>query len=352
MQFVDALDRTRPDALRPRPVRGRRHRRGGRVRPHGRQACGDAAAPRARLRQRVGQSPQRHARPVRRSSTSSATTRCTTRPTTRRCRPTWRAPPPRSATSSASDRSAAEIGADGAETLAAAMSAPGRVATLIAPSDTGWDEGGVVAEPIKPQGAGRSSRARWTPRSRRSASAARRLIIAGGSVLEDAELTALLAGIARAHRVPPSSRRRPTGGSTVARPGRTSARSRSLWIWRWSCWRTLRHAILIEARQPVAFFAYPGKPSCCCRTPAAALTLADLHEDGPAAVRALADRVGAKPPVDGRRAAAGDAAGARHCRYQALGGDRGGAAGERHRVGRGRHRPVATSTTPRRVRRR
>ena len=47
------------DARRPRAVRRRRDRRGRRVRPHGRQARGDAAAPRPRSRQRPREPAQR-----------------------------------------------------------------------------------------------------------------------------------------------------------------------------------------------------------------------------------------------------------------------------------------------------
>jgi hypothetical protein len=50
------------DALRARPVRGRSHRRGRRLRPHGRQTGGDAAALRARHGQRPRQHAQRQAR--------------------------------------------------------------------------------------------------------------------------------------------------------------------------------------------------------------------------------------------------------------------------------------------------
>ena len=40
--------------------------------------------------------------------------------------------------------SAADVGADGAQAVGAASEAPGRIATLILPSDTAWTEGGSV----------------------------------------------------------------------------------------------------------------------------------------------------------------------------------------------------------------
>ena len=40
------------------------------------------------------------------------------------------------------------VGADAAAAVQAAKIAPGQIATLILPSDTSWNEGGVVAEAL------------------------------------------------------------------------------------------------------------------------------------------------------------------------------------------------------------
>ena len=45
---------------------------------------------------------------------------------------------------------AATVGADAAQAVQAAMTAPGQIATLILPSDASWDEGGVVAAKLTP----------------------------------------------------------------------------------------------------------------------------------------------------------------------------------------------------------
>ena len=42
----------------------------------------------------------------------------------------------------------ATVGADAAAAVQAARTPPGQIATLILPSDTSWNEGGVVAEPL------------------------------------------------------------------------------------------------------------------------------------------------------------------------------------------------------------
>ncbi|MEM9141076.1 MAG: acetolactate synthase large subunit, partial [Pseudomonadota bacterium] len=44
--------------------------------------------------------------------------------------------------------SSADVGRDGAEAVAAAMVAPGQIASLILPGDTAWTEGGAVAEAL------------------------------------------------------------------------------------------------------------------------------------------------------------------------------------------------------------
>jgi acetolactate synthase-1/2/3 large subunit len=47
--------------------------------------------------------------------------------------------------------------------------------------------------------------------------------------------------------------------------------------------------VLVGAKPPVAFFAYPGKPSWCLPEGCEILHLAHEHEDGPGALAALAD---------------------------------------------------------------
>ena len=57
--------------------------------------------------------------------------------------------------------SASDVGADAAKAVQAANLAPGQVATLMLPSDTAWNTGGNVAEPLAPQPR-RSTRLFWT----------------------------------------------------------------------------------------------------------------------------------------------------------------------------------------------
>ena len=184
------------------------------------------------------------------------------------------------------------IAHDAMEGLAVATGHPGRIATLIAPADIGWQPGGVVAPPVQPQGA----RA-LDPQLVKSAVAALgpgAVIICGGSVLEDPEATALLAAVAEqtgtALMAPTSNRRieRGQGRADIQRiPYPIDMAIESL--------SRFRRALLIEAQPPVAFFAYPDRPSLLLPETCEVIQLAEFDQDGRAAARELADAIGARP---------------------------------------------------------
>lgn len=69
--------------------------------------------------------------------------------------------------------------------------------------------------------------------------------------------------------------------------------------------------LIAGAQVPVAFFAYPGKPSLLLPVDCHTVTLAAVDADGPTALAALADRIGAKSatPQDHARPAAPQAGG-------------------------------------------
>ncbi|QIE44477.1 acetolactate synthase large subunit [Pseudohalocynthiibacter aestuariivivens] len=193
-----------------------------------------------------------------------------------------------------SGRDAASFAADAMEALRVAKGAPGRIATLVAPADIGWDDGGKIAAEIPPEGP--------TPLNEDTLSAAvhalesgdRTVIIAANSVLEDVAAMALLQGIAEktgADILAPTSNRRMERGrgrvpiSKIPYPINAAL----------ECLAPYSRAVLVEAVPPVAFFAYPGKPSLLLPENCDTVTLTGLDGDGPAALAALADRIGAQP---------------------------------------------------------
>ncbi|MEM6762542.1 MAG: acetolactate synthase large subunit [Pseudomonadota bacterium] len=200
--------------------------------------------------------------------------------------------------------SAATIGEDAAQALSIATGRPGKVATLIAPADTGWDEGGIVAEPRAPAPPATLDAA-MLDRAVEALALPGTLILAGGFTLQDTDALALLAGIeART-------------GATVLTPGSNGRVERGRGIANFAkvpfpvgmaleLLKRFQRCILIEAVEPIAFFAYPGRPSQLLPDTCSRLSLAGPDGDGPSAVRALADRVGAAPkvtslPVEGER---------------------------------------------------
>ncbi|QJD16301.1 acetolactate synthase large subunit [Paracoccus sanguinis] len=195
---------------------------------------------------------------------------------------------------------AATLARDAMAGLAAASGHPGGVATLILPADLGWEEGGEIAPPL-PAAA---------PRALEDGALDRAvallgpgcLLLVGGTVLERPEALALAAGIADrtgAEVMAPGSNRRlemGRGRVEIARiPYPIDLALGTL--------ARFDRAVLVEAVEPVAFFAYPDRPSLLLPLGTRVETLAGRDQDGPAALAALADLVGARAatPPDAAR---------------------------------------------------
>ena len=148
-----------------------------------------------------------------------------------------------------------------AEAVAAAIGPPGQVATLILPADVSWSDG---AEPVAPAAARRQPAAvdGGDDRARRQGAALGR---AGGAA---ARRFGDASGV-RSTR-PGASPRRPAPGCS---PRRSSARTergagipaveKLQYFGEMALQQLagLRHLVLVDARSPVSFFAYPDKPS-------------------------------------------------------------------------------------------
>ena len=189
---------------------------------------------------------------------------------------------------------AGSFAADAMEALRVAKGKPGRIATLIAPADIGWDEGGQIANEIAPEGPAPLDEAALTDAVAALDSGDKTAILVGNSVLEDVATLALLQGIAEktgATILAPTSSRRIERGQGRAPMSKVPYPINEAI----ACLAPYSRAILIETLPPVAFFAYPGKPSLLLPENCAQVTLAGVDGDGQAVVAALADRIGAKP---------------------------------------------------------
>ncbi|WP_159349449.1 acetolactate synthase large subunit [Roseomonas harenae] len=185
----------------------------------------------------------------------------------------------------------AEVGADAAVAVQAARTAPGQVATLVLPSDASWDEGGVVAEPLAVPAAQAAD-----PSVIRNAARVLRekknvLILLGGMALREN-------GQALAWRIAQATGAKLLAEGSNARVSRGRGRPQlervpyvaDVAI---KALAEFEHIILVNAKAPVGFFAYPDKPSRHYSPDAQVHVLTRFEQNAEAALAALADELGA-----------------------------------------------------------
>ncbi|MER8387111.1 acetolactate synthase large subunit [Mesorhizobium sp. M1380] len=186
---------------------------------------------------------------------------------------------------------AAEVGLDAAAAVQAARTFPGNVATLILPSDSSWDEGGVAAgkllsptpssiDPFSVETAARILREHKDVL----------LLLAGKGVsvpsqelawrISKATGAALLADYVNG-RIP-----RGRGRLQLERVPYNSDVARDVLS-------RFRHVILVNSKPPVGFFAYPGAPSVHHRSDAQFHVLSRFDQDAESALQSLAEALGA-----------------------------------------------------------
>ena len=193
--------------------------------------------------------------------------------------------------------SADTLAADGAAAVAAALSAPGRVACLILPADAAWNE---LAQP-------RPSAPSTPPAGIQYARPADSAIAAAAQILRSGEPTALILG-GRATREAPLALAGKIAAATGARllaPTLTPRISRGagrVQVERipypvdlaLAFLKELRNIILVGAKAPVAFFAYPDKPGTLYQPGTRIHELARAEHDPVYALEALVDALGAR----------------------------------------------------------
>ena len=184
------------------------------------------------------------------------------------------------------------VAQDGAAAIAAARTAPGGVATLILPADTAWGDGSAVAAvPAVP--------ARAKIDEGRLAEAARILRSGEPVVLFLGDRALRAEGLALADRIAAKSGARILAQVSNARmergAGRVSVERLPYPVD--AALHTLagtKHLIVIGTTDPVAFFAYPDKPSRLAPADCPALVLASPAEDQIDALARLADVLDAR----------------------------------------------------------
>jgi len=189
-------------------------------------------------------------------------------------------------------RSSKTVASDTAEAVAAARKYPGRIATLIVPSDCQWDPADGLARPIASQPAPAAddesiSGASQAIRTHGASSA----LFLGAMAMREAALTtaariAAATGCSLVCETFPSRIERGAGMPAVERlpyfpEQATAALSR------------FKSIVLVGAKSPVAFFGYPNLPSSVVPQGCEVVELASAKHDVAGALDALAESLGA-----------------------------------------------------------
>lgn len=181
---------------------------------------------------------------------------------------------------------------DAVDAVVAATGHPAEVATLILPADVSWGEGGQPAAPRTPAPAPRATPETVDAVAKSLRSGGKVAFLLGGAALREPSLL-LASRIAQATgaklyaEVFPTRLERGAGLPHVERIAYL-AELASVQL------AGLDHLILVDAKAPVSFFAYPGKKSYLVPEGCTVHTLAGIGHDAQANLQALLEAVGAQ----------------------------------------------------------
>jgi acetolactate synthase-1/2/3 large subunit len=186
------------------------------------------------------------------------------------------------------------VAADGAAAIAAAKGSPPQIATLILPADTAWNEAdGVASVPDNSQRPGYSLQAVDAAAKILRSSGGETLLLLTGSALTEQGL-AQAAGIAAKTGCKVMAQ---TYNARMARGRGRFSIDRIPYVVEQALpvLKPFRNIVLVEADDPVAFFAYPNKPSLLKPEGCDVHRMTANGESSVAALEALAGAVGARP---------------------------------------------------------
>ena len=194
-------------------------------------------------------------------------------------------------------RTSRDVAGDAADAVAAALGPPGRIATLVLPADVSWSEGAALAAPRPPPAALAVPDAVIADIAAVLRSGEPAVLFLGGRALREPGLVAAAritaaTGAAMIAQTFPARLERGAGLPAIDRLPYFAEHAAARLA-------PYRHVILVDAAEPVSFFAYPGKPSQLVAAGSTVHRLAGGPEDVTAALAALADRLDAtrSPPL-------------------------------------------------------
>ncbi len=189
---------------------------------------------------------------------------------------------------------AKSVAADGAAAIAAAKSSPPQIATLILPADTAWNEADGIAQ--VPES---NQRVSYSPGAVEQAArilhgdGAHTLLLVTGSALTEHGLTL-------AQQIAGKTGCRVMGQTYHPRMARGRGRfsiDRIPYVIEQALpiLKDVKHIVLVEANDPIAFFAYPNKPSMLKPEGCEVHRMTAWGENSTAALEALAHALHATP---------------------------------------------------------
>ena len=189
---------------------------------------------------------------------------------------------------------AKSVAADGAAAIAAAKSAPPQIATLILPADTAWNEADGIAQvqPPKQQPGFSADAVEKAAKILHSGGTQNLLLITGNALTER--------GLALAQQIAGKTGCKVMGQTYHPRMARGRGRfsiDRIPYVIESALplLKDFKNIVLVEANDPIAFFAYPNKPSQLKPAGCEVHRMTAWGENSVAALEALADALGAKP---------------------------------------------------------
>lgn len=187
--------------------------------------------------------------------------------------------------------STAELCRDAAEAVAAARGYPGQVATLILPADVSWGEGGVACPPPAAPNPAAADDEVVQAIAEVIRSGRKTALLLGGRALREADLLAAARlaahnGVKLYAEVFPTRLQRGAGLPPVERIA-YMAEMAGVQL------APIEELILVDAKAPVSFFAYPGKQSYLVPEGCRVHTLATPEQNTTASLEKLVAALGA-----------------------------------------------------------
>jgi acetolactate synthase-1/2/3 large subunit len=188
-------------------------------------------------------------------------------------------------------RDARSVAADSAEAVAAAWARPGQVATLILPANTAWETSGGAAAMLPVPEPPRVSEERIKSVAAVLRSGEPTVILMAGHALrahglEAGGAIATTTGARLIGQMSNARLQRGAGRVTIERVPYPVDQALAMFD-------GVKNIVLVGAKAPVAFFAYPDKPSLLWPEDCAVHTLAEAREDTVHALEWLGEELGA-----------------------------------------------------------